>query len=46
MHVRHSFYSFLHLFQADYVVPVEDEDENYIHPTENSSLPSEKGKSL
>lgn len=46
MHVRHSFYSFLHFFQADYVVPVEDEDENYIHPTENSSLPSEKGKSL
>ncbi|XP_023375608.1 B-cell linker protein [Pteropus vampyrus] len=28
--------------EADYVVPVEDEDENYIHPTENSSLPSEK----
>uniref|UniRef100_A0A8B9YVK9 B cell linker n=1 Tax=Bos mutus grunniens TaxID=30521 RepID=A0A8B9YVK9_BOSMU len=28
--------------QADYVVPVEDEDENYIHPTEDSSVPSEK----
>ncbi|XP_024590590.1 B-cell linker protein isoform X2 [Neophocaena asiaeorientalis asiaeorientalis] len=28
--------------EADYVVPVEDEDENYIHPTEDSSLPSEK----
>ncbi|XP_057590249.1 B-cell linker protein isoform X2 [Hippopotamus amphibius kiboko] len=28
--------------EADYVVPVEDEDENYIHPTEESSLPSEK----
>ncbi|XP_005885490.1 PREDICTED: B-cell linker protein isoform X4 [Myotis brandtii] len=28
--------------EADYVVPVEDEDENYIHPTESSSLPSEK----
>lgn len=27
--------------EADYVVPVEDEDENYIHPTESSSLPSE-----
>jgi B-cell linker protein len=26
------------------VVPVEDNDENYIHPTESSSLPSEKGK--
>nr|KAF6424525.1 B cell linker [Molossus molossus] len=31
--------------EADYVVPVEDEDENYIHPTESSSLPSEKGRS-
>ncbi|ELR54172.1 B-cell linker protein, partial [Bos mutus] len=30
--------------EADYVVPVEDEDENYIHPTEDSSVPSEKGK--
>ncbi|XP_007456246.1 PREDICTED: B-cell linker protein isoform X4 [Lipotes vexillifer] len=30
--------------EADYVVPVEDEDENYIHPTEDSSLPSEKGR--
>ncbi|XP_049712039.1 B-cell linker protein isoform X2 [Elephas maximus indicus] len=28
--------------EADYVVPVEDEDENYIHPTESSLLPSEK----
>ncbi|KAF6107629.1 B cell linker [Phyllostomus discolor] len=28
--------------EADYVVPVEDEDENYIHPTEGSSPPSEK----
>uniref|UniRef100_A0A671F6U3 B cell linker n=1 Tax=Rhinolophus ferrumequinum TaxID=59479 RepID=A0A671F6U3_RHIFE len=28
--------------EADYVVPVEDEDENYIHPTEGSSFPSEK----
>uniref|UniRef100_A0A8C0I466 B cell linker n=1 Tax=Balaenoptera musculus TaxID=9771 RepID=A0A8C0I466_BALMU len=28
--------------EADYVVPVEDADENYIHPTEDSSLPSEK----
>uniref|UniRef100_A0A8D1VH25 B cell linker n=1 Tax=Sus scrofa TaxID=9823 RepID=A0A8D1VH25_PIG len=28
--------------EADYVVPVEDEDENYIHPTEDSSPPSEK----
>ncbi|XP_045053420.1 B-cell linker protein isoform X2 [Desmodus rotundus] len=28
--------------EADYVVPVEDEDENYIHPTESSSPPSEK----
>uniref|UniRef100_A0A452F0E5 B cell linker n=1 Tax=Capra hircus TaxID=9925 RepID=A0A452F0E5_CAPHI len=28
--------------EADYVVPVEDEDENYIHPTEDSSVPSEK----
>nr|XP_020030640.1 B-cell linker protein [Castor canadensis] len=28
--------------EADYVVPVEDNDENYIHPTESSSLPSEK----
>ncbi|XP_019808693.2 B-cell linker protein isoform X3 [Bos indicus] len=30
--------------EADYVVPVEDEDENYIHPTEDSSVPSEKGR--
>uniref|UniRef100_A0A8C6FC74 B cell linker n=1 Tax=Monodon monoceros TaxID=40151 RepID=A0A8C6FC74_MONMO len=30
--------------EADYVVPVEDEDENYIHPTEDSSLPSEKDR--
>ncbi|KAF6107628.1 B cell linker [Phyllostomus discolor] len=30
--------------EADYVVPVEDEDENYIHPTEGSSPPSEKGR--
>ncbi|XP_066096085.1 B-cell linker protein [Saccopteryx bilineata] len=28
--------------EADYVVPVEDEDENYIHPTEGTSLPDEK----
>ncbi|XP_020852734.1 B-cell linker protein isoform X1 [Phascolarctos cinereus] len=28
--------------ETDYVVPVEDEDENYIHPTESSSLPSEQ----
>uniref|UniRef100_A0A2K6GDQ6 B cell linker n=1 Tax=Propithecus coquereli TaxID=379532 RepID=A0A2K6GDQ6_PROCO len=28
--------------EADYVVPVEDNDENYIHPTEGSSPPSEK----
>lgn len=28
--------------EADYIVPVEDEDENYIHPTESSPLPSEK----
>ncbi|KAM6185470.1 B-cell linker protein isoform 2-T2 [Rhynchocyon petersi] len=30
--------------EADYVVPVEDEDENYIHPTESSSPPTEKGR--
>uniref|UniRef100_A0ABI7WXU9 SH2 domain-containing protein n=1 Tax=Felis catus TaxID=9685 RepID=A0ABI7WXU9_FELCA len=30
--------------EADYVVPLEDEDENYIHPTESSSLPAEKGR--
>ena len=36
----------LYFFQVDYVVPVEDGDENYIHPTEGSSLPAEKGKSL
>ncbi|KAM6184202.1 B-cell linker protein isoform 2-T2 [Erethizon dorsatum] len=30
--------------EADYVVPVDDNDENYIHPTESSSLPSEKGR--
>uniref|UniRef100_A0A2K6GDQ3 B cell linker n=1 Tax=Propithecus coquereli TaxID=379532 RepID=A0A2K6GDQ3_PROCO len=30
--------------EADYVVPVEDNDENYIHPTEGSSPPSEKGR--
>uniref|UniRef100_A0A8C5V1C9 B cell linker n=1 Tax=Microcebus murinus TaxID=30608 RepID=A0A8C5V1C9_MICMU len=30
--------------EADYVVPVEDNDENYIHPTESSSPPSEKGR--
>lgn len=28
--------------EADYVVPVEDNDENYIHPTESSPLPAEK----
>ncbi|KAK2501401.1 hypothetical protein MC885_014279 [Smutsia gigantea] len=32
--------------EADYIVPVEDEDENYIHPTESSPLSSEKGKTL
>ncbi|KAM8911727.1 B-cell linker protein isoform 4-T4 [Lycaon pictus] len=32
--------------EVDYVVPVEDGDENYIHPTEGSSLPAEKGKSF
>lgn len=31
-------------FQADYVVPVEDHDENYIHPRESIPLPAEKGK--
>ncbi|XP_036592260.1 B-cell linker protein isoform X2 [Trichosurus vulpecula] len=30
--------------ETDYVVPVEDEDENYIHPTESNSLPSEQGE--
>uniref|UniRef100_A0A8C0PL76 B cell linker n=1 Tax=Canis lupus familiaris TaxID=9615 RepID=A0A8C0PL76_CANLF len=30
--------------EVDYVVPVEDGDENYIHPTEGSSLPAEKGR--
>ncbi|XP_006880143.1 PREDICTED: B-cell linker protein isoform X2 [Elephantulus edwardii] len=30
--------------EADYVVPVEDDDENYIHPTEGSSPPREKGR--
>ncbi|XP_045640943.1 B-cell linker protein isoform X3 [Ursus americanus] len=30
--------------EVDYVVPVDDEDENYIHPTEDSSLPAEKGR--
>ncbi|XP_062958839.1 B-cell linker protein isoform X4 [Cynocephalus volans] len=30
--------------EADYVVPVEENDENYIHPTESSSLPSETGR--
>ncbi|XP_044772046.1 B-cell linker protein isoform X1 [Neomonachus schauinslandi] len=28
--------------EVDYVVPVDDEDENYIHPTEDSSFPAEK----
>ncbi|XP_032739354.1 B-cell linker protein isoform X6 [Lontra canadensis] len=28
--------------EVDYVVPVDDEDENYIHPTEDRSLPAEK----
>ncbi|XP_074152050.1 B-cell linker protein isoform X1 [Sminthopsis crassicaudata] len=28
--------------ETDYVVPVEDEDENYIHPTESDSPPSEQ----
>ncbi|XP_059025305.1 B-cell linker protein isoform X2 [Mustela lutreola] len=28
--------------EVDYVVPVDDEDENYIHPTEDCSLPAEK----
>ncbi|XP_025252684.1 B-cell linker protein isoform X4 [Theropithecus gelada] len=30
--------------EADYVVPVEDNDENYIHPTESSSPPPERGR--
>ncbi|XP_027452511.1 B-cell linker protein isoform X4 [Zalophus californianus] len=30
--------------EVDYVVPVDDEDENYIHPTEDSSFPAEKGR--
>ncbi|KAM7330193.1 hypothetical protein ACRRTK_011806 [Alexandromys fortis] len=30
--------------EADYVVPVEDNDENYIHPREGSPLPTEKGR--
>uniref|UniRef100_A0A8C7BWG8 B cell linker n=1 Tax=Neovison vison TaxID=452646 RepID=A0A8C7BWG8_NEOVI len=30
--------------EVDYVVPVDDEDENYIHPTEDCSLPAEKGR--
>ncbi|KAK7805767.1 hypothetical protein U0070_024058 [Myodes glareolus] len=30
--------------EADYVVPVEDNDENYIHPRESSPLPTEKGR--
>ncbi|XP_012925354.1 B-cell linker protein isoform X2 [Heterocephalus glaber] len=28
--------------EADYVIPVDDNDENYIHPTESTSLPSQK----
>uniref|UniRef100_A0ABI7WVR1 B cell linker n=1 Tax=Felis catus TaxID=9685 RepID=A0ABI7WVR1_FELCA len=32
--------------EADYVVPLEDEDENYIHPTESSSLPAEKAPTV
>ncbi|KAM9197665.1 B-cell linker protein isoform 2-T2 [Dugong dugon] len=32
--------------EADYVIPVEDEDESYIHPTESSSLPSEKAPTV
>lgn len=28
------------------MVPVEDNDENYIHPRESSPLPAEKGKHL
>ncbi|KAL0616258.1 B-cell linker protein [Plecturocebus cupreus] len=28
--------------EADYVVPMEDNDENYIHPTDSSSPPPEK----
>lgn len=28
------------------MVPVEDNDENYIHPRESSPLPGEKGKHL
>ncbi|CAO2585452.1 B-cell linker protein [Lemmus lemmus] len=28
--------------EADYVVPVEDNDENYVHPQESSPLPAEK----
>ncbi|XP_062069987.1 B-cell linker protein isoform X2 [Lepus europaeus] len=30
--------------EADYVIPLEDNDENYIHPTESSSPPSDKGR--
>lgn len=32
--------------EADYVVPVEDEDENYIHPTESSSPPTVKAPTV
>ncbi|XP_012659131.1 B-cell linker protein [Otolemur garnettii] len=32
--------------EADYVVPVEDDDENYIHPTESSSPPPEKAPAV
>uniref|UniRef100_A0A667GG52 B cell linker n=1 Tax=Lynx canadensis TaxID=61383 RepID=A0A667GG52_LYNCA len=32
--------------EADYVVPLEDEDENYIHPTESSSPPAEKAPTV
>ncbi|KAM5271558.1 B-cell linker protein isoform 2-T2 [Ctenodactylus gundi] len=30
--------------EADYVVPVDDSDANYIHPTESTPLPSERGR--
>ncbi|XP_040848332.1 B-cell linker protein isoform X5 [Ochotona curzoniae] len=30
--------------EADYVIPLEDNDENYIHPTDSSSPPLEKGR--
>uniref|UniRef100_A0A673TH42 B cell linker n=1 Tax=Suricata suricatta TaxID=37032 RepID=A0A673TH42_SURSU len=32
--------------EADYVVPLEDEDENYIHATESASPPAEKAPTV